>query len=88
MGPTERIVLTKEELRELIRTTVRESLSALGMESDDPNEMQQDFQHLREMRLMVTEVKRRGLFWLLGTLAAAIMGLLILGAREWFRKGG
>lgn len=87
MGPTDRIVLTKEELRELIRETVRESLSALGMESDDPSEMQQDFQHLREMRLMVAEVKRRGLFWLLGALAAAIMGLVLLGVREWFRKG-
>lgn len=42
--------MTRDELRELIAETVRETLTQMGADPAHPLEMQRDFQHLRQWR--------------------------------------
>jgi hypothetical protein len=81
------ITLTVEELRVLIRTTVDETLERLGIEVDEPQEMQQDFVHLRSMRVTMAQVQRRGVLTMIGLTVAALITLLILGVKAWLRGG-
>lgn len=40
----------EEELKKIIKETVRETFAALGFNTDEPQEMQADLFHLRKMR--------------------------------------
>lgn len=42
--------MKQEEIRLVVKETVRETLQTLGLSIDDPNEMQADMLHLRKMR--------------------------------------
>jgi len=63
--------MTKEEIRELIRDTVRETLMGLGIDAGNPLEVQKDFASLREHREMFASLRKKVLL----AIAAAAAGL-------------
>lgn len=76
----QKIELTKSELRELVRETVNETLTSLGVQHDSPLEMQRDFRYLREWRMTTDRVKIKTIVTIIvtvtsGAIAAIWMGL-------------
>lgn len=74
-----RIEMTKEELKALMTEAVREAFTKMGIDADDPLEMQRDFQHLREWRVAVADVRSKSTLALLGILISGALGALWLG---------
>lgn len=79
---TDRIHMSREELRELIRETVQETFTTLGVSIDDPIEAQKDFQHLREWRQTSEAVKSKGILALLGVLVSGMAAAAWLGFKQ------
>ena len=68
--------MTEADIKRLVSETVAETLTRLGIEADNPGEMQRDFQHLREWRESIATVKRQSLITAVGILTAGFLGLL------------
>ncbi len=79
--------MSTEELREVIRDTVRETLSALGIDVRHPFEMQADLRALREWRLAMRSVRRNALLALVGLLTTGLGTALWVGIKIYLRKG-
>lgn len=73
--------LTRDQTRDLIAESVRQTLIQLGVESENPLEMQRDFQHLRNWRKSGEEIKRKSLMVVIGTFLTGLIGLIWLGIR-------
>lgn len=73
--------LTRDQTRDLIAESVRQTLIQLGVESENPLEMQKDFQHLRNWRRSGEEIKRKGLLVAVGTFVSGLAALIWLGIR-------
>lgn len=69
--------------RDLIIKTVQHTLTQLGVDSEDPLEMQKDFQHLREWRRAGEEIKSKAGLALITTLMGGIISLIVLGFKQW-----
>lgn len=67
---------TDQEVRTIVRATVKETLLALGIDTDEPLEAQKDFQHLRAWRQSSDTVKSQGLVAAVGILVTGILGLV------------
>lgn len=78
--------MTRDELRELIAETVRETLLQMGADPTDPLEMQRDFQHLRQWRRSGEELRSKGTLALLGIFLSGVAGLIAVGFRDWLDK--
>lgn len=76
---SDEITVSREELKSLMKEAVQEAFTKLGIQHDDPLEMQRDFQHLRNWRQSVESVQRKGLMTVLGILLAGMAGALWLG---------
>jgi hypothetical protein len=74
---------TRDQVKTIVQETVRETLTSLGMNIDDPVALQKDMHHLREWREGTDAVKRKGMLVIVGTLVAATMSLIWLGARSY-----
>lgn len=78
--------LTKDEARDLIRDTVRETFLMMGVKVDDPLEVQKDFQHLREWRTTMESVKSKGLLTIIGVAVSGVTAAVWLGLKELLHK--
>lgn len=65
-----------DELRQIVRLTVQETLLSLGVDVEEPLEVQKDFQHLRAWRESADTVKRQGLVTAIGVLVMGGLGLI------------
>lgn len=63
--------MSREEMRELIQETVRETLTTLGIQAGDPIETQRDFQFLRDTRKATASARAKAFL--------VVMGILITG---------
>jgi len=70
--------------REVIRETVHETLTELGVEHDEPMEMQKDFQHLREWRVTMEQAKSKSVMATIGFLVAGMVALIWMGVKTFF----
>jgi len=73
------ITLTRAQLKEIIHDSVGEAMTRLGVDAQNPLEMQRDFQHLRDWRLSVQAVKKKGVMALIGILVSGICAFIWLG---------
>lgn len=73
------LTLTENELRAVISETVNETLTKLGVDHDDPHEMQKDFHHLREWRRASSEIRSKSVAAVLTVVIAGGLGALWLG---------
>ncbi len=69
------ITMTEEELKKVITDTVKDTLTNIGCQTDDPIEMQKDFAHLREWRNSTDAIKKKGLLAAVGFVIVSILGL-------------
>lgn len=76
------IQLTKEELKTLMEEAVQDAFLKMGIDSNDPLEMQRDFQHLREWRVAVAAMRTKGMLTILGILIAGAAAALWIGIRS------
>jgi len=67
--------MTEEELKKVITDTVKDTLTNIGCQTDDPIEMQKDFAHLREWRNSTDAIKKKGLLAAVGFVIVSILGL-------------
>lgn len=91
--PTEDINkdLLKDALREVlaettprrivIKETVHETLHELGIDADTPHEMQKDFQHLRDARTTMEQVKSKSIMTLIGFVVTGFVAAVWMGVR-------
>lgn len=71
------ITMTEEELKKVITDTVKDTLTNIGCQTDDPIEMQKDFAHLRDWRKSTEAVKKKGLLAAIGFIVVSTMGLAL-----------
>lgn len=76
------ITVTKAELEELIHSTVKRTLTSLGLRHDNPFEMQRDFQFLRDLRQGVSQVRTKGVLTLIGLAIAGLATAIWLGIKS------
>ena len=76
------MTLEEQDIRRIVRDSVRETLVELGISHDDPIEMQKDFQHLREWRLATAMIRRKGLLTILGLAIAGMAAALWVGLKQ------
>lgn len=81
-----RISLSEDQLKDLMKQAVNETLTSIGIETTDPLEMQRDFQHLRDWRMAVDAVQGKSIMTLIGVLVAGAAGLAWLGLRAVFNN--
>lgn len=62
-----------EHIETIVKKTVHETLLQLGLDADDPLELQADFGHLRKSRKSAEQLRGRSM-WLV--IATAIAGFL------------
>lgn len=82
MEETQKIILTKGELKEIVSESVYETFTLLGLDHENPLEMQRDFQYLREWRTASEKIKTQGLVVILTILITGLFGALWLGFKQ------
>lgn len=82
--------MTEDQVRriaaEAATQAIRETLQRLGVEVEDPRQMQRDMQYLRDWRNSVDAVKSKSLATLVGIAVSGFAALLILGLRDYFSR--
>ena len=73
--------MTEHEIRKIVAETVDQTLTRLGVDTENPIELQRDLQHLRDWRLAAAAIKRQGLISAVGIIVAGILGLMWLGLK-------
>jgi hypothetical protein len=74
-------MMTENEIKRIVEETVEATLLRLGVDLDDPIEVQRDMSFLRDWRTSTAAVKRHGIFTAIGILVAAGLGLVWLAIR-------
>lgn len=73
--------LVERTAAEAARQAVKEILVALGLNVNDPFEVQADMQHLRSWRRSMNTVKKQGLVTAVGIVVAGLIALVIAEIR-------
>lgn len=76
------IHLTKEELKGLMEEAVQDAFLKMGIDHNDPLEMQKDFQHLREWRVAVAAMRTKGMLTIIGIVLAGAAAALWVGLKS------
>jgi hypothetical protein len=79
-------LLTRTEVDEVVRKTVKETLLSLGIDAADPIEMQRDFQTLRDWRRASGSIRAKGTMTLIGILTAGLLGVIWIGVKSVLTK--
>ena len=79
------ILCTLDDLRTVTREAVEQTLTTLGVDCKNPLSMQQDFAHLREWRLAMESVRRKGLLVITGLLVSGLVAAVLVGIKEQVR---
>lgn len=83
MSDNQRIEMSEKELRDLISSTVKDTLLSLGIDNEDPIEMQKDFQHLREWRESTDAAKRKGVLAVVTVIVTSVIGAVIMAFKSY-----
>ena len=73
--------MTEAEIRRIVAETVDQTLTRLGVDTENPIEFQRDLQHLRNWRESVATVKRQSLVTAVGVIIAGALGLMWLALK-------
>ncbi len=85
--PQKTRTMTEDEIRELVESTVLRTFERLGLDAEDPIQVQRDFQFMRDWRLSSESVKAKALVAAVGILVAGAMGALFMGIVSMFNGG-
>jgi len=81
------IAMTPPELRTLMRETVHETLTTLGVDAKNPIEMQKDFQHLREWRESMKALRSRSIMIIAATVVSGLLVAVWIGVKDLVLNG-
>lgn len=73
--------MTEAEVRKVVCETVKETLTRLGIDADDPMEAQKDMAFVRRLRGSVETVQRQGIITAVGIIMAGILGLIWMAVK-------
>lgn len=82
------IILTVDQIRELVKETVAETLTTLGVDVKDPLAMQRDLKAVRDWRLTTEGIKRKGMLTAVGIVVTGAIAVFVLGIRSWLASKG
>lgn len=68
--------MNANEIEAIVKSTVHETLMALGVDVENPMQVQRDFAALRTWRTSLETVRKQGLIVAVGILVAGFMGLV------------
>ena len=74
--------LTIEDVRESARIAAHEVLTRIGVDAEDPIEMQKDFQHIRTWRLATEKARDRTMLAVLGIIVTGTLAALWVGIKD------
>jgi len=79
---TEVVHLTRDQLKDLMGEAVDDAFLRMGLDTENPLDMQRDMQHLRDWRIAVQSVTSKGMLSVVlliisGLVAAAWIGIKI-----------
>jgi hypothetical protein len=67
------------DIKRVVSEAVKETMLLLGVQIDDPTEVQKDFAHLRKWRVSVESATSTGMLTVLGVLITGALGALWMG---------
>lgn len=73
--------MNDDDVKKLVAATVAETLLKLGLDAEDPLELQADMLHLRKWRKSVEKASQQTLLTAIGILTAGVLGLLWMALR-------
>lgn len=73
--------LNEQEIRKIVAEAVTETLTRMGIDAEEPIEVQRDFQHLRAWRQSIETVKRQSLMTAIGVITVGILGAIWLAIK-------
>lgn len=76
------VVLSDDELKRVVRQAVHETLTSMGIDHQNPLEMQKDFQHLRQWRVAVAAAQTKTVITVIVVLVSGMLGALWLGLKS------
>lgn len=89
MANSELITVSEERLRKVVneetRAAVRQTFLTMGVRTDEPGsllDMQKDFQHLRFYRILMENVRQKGVLIAIGLLVTGIGTAIWAGLKQ------
>ncbi len=73
--------ITKDEIEQVVEATVDAILTRLGVDTEDPIELQRDMQFVRDWRKSTEAVKGKALVTIISVLVCGTAGALFLGVK-------
>jgi len=78
---SEQSVLSRNDVTDVVREAVHETLLTLGVDAGQPLDVQQDMHFVRELRVASERLQSRGLLALVGVVIAGLAGALWVGIK-------
>lgn len=79
-------VIYRDQTRELISESVKQTLIQLGISSSNPIEMQADMKHLRDWRKSVESIRTKGMLTIVGIAVSGTLAALLIGIKQLLDK--
>lgn len=79
------MTMTKDDIDDIVSKAVKETLTSMGFQADNPIEAQRDMQFLRAWRSSTEAVKRQSIATTIAVITAGLLGLVWLALRETFK---
>lgn len=73
--------MTEAEVKRIVAETVEQTLLTLGVDTEDPIELQKDLAHLRAWRESMETVRKQSLITAIGVIVAGVLGLIWLALK-------
>lgn len=73
--------MNEAEVKRIVAETVTQTLLTLGVDTNDPVELQKDLAHLRAWRESMETVRRQSLITAIGVITAGGLGLIWLAIK-------
>ena len=74
--------VARDEIDDIVRRTVKETLLSMGLDTKNPLELQRDFQALRDWRLSMNAIRSRGMLTLIGIIVSGMAAALWFGVKH------
>lgn len=83
--PDEKLILmTSEEISELVKHTINETLTTLGIDTRHPLAVQRDLQYLRDWRHTTESIRGKAVVAAVGIVVVGLCGVFWLGFKALF----
>jgi hypothetical protein len=78
----EKRVMRADDVTDVVREAVHETLLTLGVDAAQPLDVQQDMHFVRELRAASEKIQSRGLLVLVGILVTGLAGAVWIGIKS------